>query len=116
MQHDQYQATQSREPENDQRTQNELKAVNDKQMKGLEAQVRQLETTIEECQLSRGALQSELDTLRKELDAKDSNIRDLTAQVTSERAKLGEHEDLVNSQQLLIKERDEARTQLEYYR
>ncbi|KAF5580055.1 uncharacterized protein FSUBG_13494 [Fusarium subglutinans] len=74
------------------------------------------DTTIEEYQRSREAHQSELDTLRKELDARDSNIRDLTAQVTSEREKLGEHEDLVNSQQLLIKERDEARTEVEYYR
>ncbi|KAF5547756.1 hypothetical protein FMEXI_5082 [Fusarium mexicanum] len=105
-----------RESENDQGTQNELRAVNDEQMEGSEAQLRQHETTFEEWQTSREALQSELDTLRKELDAKDSNIRDLTAQVASDREKLGEHEELVNSQQLLIKERDEARTEVEYYR
>ncbi|KAL5601701.1 hypothetical protein FOBRF1_009234 [Fusarium oxysporum] len=112
----QRQAIQIRDFENDQRTEHELKAVKEKHMKGLETQVRQLETTIKACQSSRDAVQSQLETLGKELDAKDANIRDLTAQVTGDREKLVQQEDLVKGQRLLIEERDSARTELAYHR
>ncbi|KAF5983116.1 hypothetical protein FBULB1_3905 [Fusarium bulbicola] len=112
----QTQEAQIRQFENDQRTENELKAANVKHMQGLETEFQKLETTFKECQSSRDALLSQLDGLRKEVDAKDVNIRDLNAQVTGNREKLVEQEDLVKEQRLLIEERDGARTELEYYR
>ncbi|KAH7254264.1 uncharacterized protein BKA55DRAFT_727489 [Fusarium redolens] len=110
------QAVQIRELENGQRTELELKAVNDKHMKDLEAQVTQLRTTVKERESSRDALDLEVNTLRKDIDAKDANIRDLNAQVAGGMEKLVQQEDLVKGRQLLIEERDRARVDLEYHR
>ncbi|KLO93656.1 uncharacterized protein FFB20_15746 [Fusarium fujikuroi] len=108
--------SQIKEFEDERRLEKELKAVNDKHTRELEAQVRQLEITAKTCQSSRDILASQLDTLRKELEAKEANIRHLNAQVTGDREKLVKQEDLVKGQQLLIEERDSALSDAGYYR
>ncbi|KAG5759648.1 hypothetical protein H9Q72_012237 [Fusarium xylarioides] len=112
----QRQDIQIKEFEDERRLEKELKTATDKHTRDLEDRVRQLETTAKTCQSSRDVLESQLDTIRKELDAKDANIRDLTAQVSGDRERLVEQEDLVKGQQLLIEERDSAFSEVRYYR